>query len=147
MKTFYILSDITTPWRCINTVHANSMEDARQGHMDYSGESVEEYLLNNPDHVLVGDDQINRLILQHEKSLLKKPFKQITKEDYWEALECLPPVRHTNFADGSGSYFFISEASYMTVHAFYVKKYKKYYTKNIDIYTSNKIIEKMIEEL
>jgi len=82
---------------------------------------------------------------QHKDSLLNKPFQEITEKQYWEALECLPPVRWTRFTNSE--FFFISEPDYMSIHAFYVKKKDKYYTKNIDIYTPKDVLLNQIEEI
>lgn len=67
---------------------------------------------------------------------LQKPFVEITKEDWWDALECLPPMRWTRF-DG-GEYFFISEATTASLHSCYVRKGDRYYTALRDIYAEEK---------
>ena len=60
----------------------------------------------------------------HLKSL-QKPFREITKERYWDMLECLPPVRWTR--SPAREFFFISEAFTDNLHSVFVRIGKKYY--------------------
>jgi len=67
------------------------------------------------------------------------PFEEITKEAWWDALECLPPARWTR--TGGGEFFFISECFTADLYSCYVRRGDKYYsalrpigTKDADLY-------------
>lgn len=98
------------------------------GKVAYSGKSFEEY---NKEHngkmKLITDAQLGELVKAHDESL-QKPWQEMTKEDYWEQYECLPPIYKSPF-------WFISEATTSSLHSCYIEHNGKYYTALRCIYT------------
>lgn len=64
---------------------------------------------------------------------LQEPFKETTKEKFWDGLECLPPKRWTR--ENSREFFFVGECFTDTLYTAYVKLGDKYYTALRSIYT------------
>lgn len=98
--------------------------------MDYSLLSpctLDEYKIKKgmPNLVALSWNEFDCKYYQPYLDSLCKPLREITEEDWWEAFECLPPMRYTNFDDGS--YFFVSECYTADLYAFYVKLDGKHY--------------------
>lgn len=63
-------------------------------HSDYGGETLEELKTdeNNPYLIAVSSNTINKMLRIYEESLCG-PFSEITKEDYHDSMDVLPPIR------------------------------------------------------
>lgn len=68
----------------------------------YTGLTLAEYMAENPTYKIISEDELHGLMTAHEESLKTKP-EEITEEQYWDWLECLPPCRY------DGNRFHISE--------------------------------------
>jgi hypothetical protein len=92
-------------------------------HSDYGGETLEELRTreNNPKLQALTVEELEPIYKQYEESLCK-PFKEISKEKYWNLLECLPPKRY------NGNRFFMSECYYGNLYRFCFKLRGKYYS-------------------
>lgn len=65
-------------------------------------------------------------------------FKEETEEQYWDALECLPPKRWTKME--GGEFFFLGECYTADLYSCHVKIDGKYYTALRSIYTKSEDI-------
>jgi hypothetical protein len=61
----------------------------------------------------------------HLKNLCGK-FKRTTKEDFWNALECLPPKRWTR--EKGKEFFFLGECYTANLYTCFVRKGNNYYS-------------------
>lgn len=82
-------------------------------------------------HLLEWDDFYEIYYTKYHKNLSSKPFKEVSEETYYDALECLPPMRWHNATAGV-NVFFIMEAYTADLHDSYVcinkNGAKKYYS-------------------
>jgi hypothetical protein len=92
-------------------------------HSDYGGETLDELRTreNNPALQAIAFDEMRDIFCKYEESLCK-PFEEITKEKYWDLLECLPPKRY------NGNSFFMGECYYGNLYRFCFKLKGKYYS-------------------
>lgn len=74
------------------------------------------------------------------ESYLQGPFREITEEQYWYWLECVPPLRHRN-----GS-FFVSEGYTGSLHQFCFKRDGRYFTALRSKRLSNAELDSQIDE-
>lgn len=132
MQTFYIPLEKNFPFR-VNTVHAKSLEDAKIGFIDYSNEPVKQYLEKNSQNEsdILTWQQLEKLMDKHEALLKIKSFTEINENDFYNALECLPPKKWNKFKNGQ--FFFLGECSYSNIYAFFVQYKDKFYSKNLPI--------------
>jgi hypothetical protein len=99
-------------------------------YVDYMSEptTFEEYKIqeNNPNLVaLTWEEFDEKYYAPHLKSR-QGPFEKTTKERFWDALECLPPARWTQFP--GGEFFFLGECTTANLYDCYVRIGEKYYT-------------------
>lgn len=83
-------------------------------HNDYDkGETLEmlRERNKNPWLTTVTVEEIHAMIIKYQTSL-QTPFEEITKDRFWDWLDCVPPKRHC-----SGS-FFVGEAYYGSLYMF-----------------------------
>lgn len=98
------------------------------GKVAYSDITFEEYNKDNGGKMkLITDAQLQELVDAHNKSL-QKPWQEMTKDDYWEQYECLPPIYKSPF-------WFICEPTTGSLHSCYIEHGGKYYTALRCIYT------------
>lgn len=152
MNTLFIY-DPTQPLnkqsRCYSTMTA---KEGTPTHVDYSGAlynnnngnfTLEEYktFKNNPNLIAVPFDEFNTKVLIPYHESLCGEFTEITEEKYWDALECLPPMKWHDL-DSNFNVFFISEAYTASIHSCFIKdkKNKKYYTAMRDIFISDEVL-------
>ncbi len=101
------------------------------GTVDYSGYlynnggpnlSPEEYLkinahrYHNP--VILSSAEFERVYLEHIDGM-KTKFSEVTEAQYYDALECLPPMRWRDISAGLNA-FFISEAYTADLHSCFI---------------------------
>jgi len=75
----------------------------------------------------------------NNKTYLSKPWKEITEEQFFDAFECLPPLKLTHIKNAAGEYksflFFISEATTADIHATYINyNGEKFYSASRSIF-------------
>jgi len=88
-----------------------------------TAKTFEEFQAMNPDDelILISEPEFEELYKGFEKSLCNKWLK-ISEADYLTAFECLPPLRWC------GSSFFIQEADFGNLHAYFTRYEGEYYT-------------------
>ena len=118
------MSDVKTEWVVENA------KDTSQGKpyahavlyngVDPYGHKDKDYYLSQGYDVL-SDEEFDEYVQSVEKSMCGH-WSEITKEEYYDALDVLPPV---DYKDGG---FYISETTTGSVHSFYQKINDKFYT-------------------
>lgn len=93
------------------------------------GETVEQVRKRYPKAEIVPFDFALERINEATKEVypMLNPI-EITEEQYWDALECLPPMQWKKTEEGES--FKMSELTFMDITACYVKKNGKYYSMN-----------------
>ncbi len=64
---------------------------------------------------------------------LQEPFKECTEEQFWNGLECVPPIKWRR--DGNRETFFVGERTTHDLYSCYVRIGNKYYNALRSIYT------------
>ena len=77
----------------------------------------------------------------HLKNLCKE-FSPITKEDFWDALECLPPKRWTRTS--TSEFFFLGECYTANLYMCFVRKDENYFSALRPINTKDEEIFNLI---
>lgn len=91
-------------------------------HNDYGGETVEELRIreNNPYLKAVTPSEMDKKLRLYHQSL-SEPFKEITKEDYYDLLDVLPPLRMRQNS------FFVGEPYYGNMYSFCFTRQGRYF--------------------
>jgi hypothetical protein len=118
-------------------------------HVDYMDKptTFEEYKKEKGNENLIAltweefDEQYNK---PHLNSL-QKPFTEITREEYWEMLECLPPKRWTNIGVDK-EFFFLGECYTADLYTLCVKTGGKYFSGLRSIFMKKEDIITQIQE-
>lgn len=93
------------------------------------GLTFDEYnKLNGGNFITITDKELDKLLAEYNNSLITK-WEEITKKDYWDLLECLPPIY-------KGRFWFCPEASYGSIHACNIEYNGKYYQSSQCKFTS-----------
>lgn len=110
-------------------------------HSDYTGMTLEQIREheNNPNLNIVTLEELLLLNEQYENSLCK-PFSEITEEQYWDWLECVPPKRHKRNS------FFVGECYTGTLYEFCFEYNKHYFSALRNIKLSDQELEEQIQE-
>jgi hypothetical protein len=74
---------------------------------------------------LTWDEFNTQFYSAHLKGLCKE-FKPISKEDFWDALECLPPKRWTRTS--TSEFFFLGECFTANLYSCFVRKGENYFS-------------------
>lgn len=98
----------------------------------YSAMKNEEY------EVLTWEEMEVKYLTPYLQSL-QGPFIECTKEAYWDALECLPPIRWTRSA-GNPEFFFLGECFTYNLYSCFISWKGKYYSALRNINTPAKMI-------
>jgi len=124
MNRLYVIDPDIFCGRIITSARKESDGTIR---MEYSDYTFDEYKKEKglPNLVALTWEEFDSKYYQPYLDGLCKPLKEITEERWWEAFECLPPMRYTKF--DNGSYFFISECYTADLYAFYARLDDKYY--------------------
>lgn len=126
METLYILDPTSFSGRIVNTMKA-APDDYQQSKVDYTEETFEQYNARKGGNLIaIPFEQFYEQFQKPYLTSLCGDFKETTEEAYWDALECLPPMRFTQ--QGSNTFFFISEAYTDSLHSCYVKLGNSYYS-------------------
>ena len=106
--------------RYFNGTCLTSMSDGF--HNDYGGETVEELRIreNNPYLKAVTPSEMDKKLRLYHQSL-SEPFKEITKEDYYDLLDVLPPLRMRQNS------FFVGEPYYGNMYSFCFTRQGRYF--------------------
>lgn len=81
--------------------------------------------MNNPDLIVIDKKQLDDMVYKYKRSRMKV-FEEISKEEFYEKYECLPP-RRINKKDGVFSFFMGGEPLELTLQHFYFEYKDKYY--------------------
>lgn len=110
-------------------------------HSDYGGETLDELKVkeNNPFLIAVSDNTINKMIRIYEKSLCG-PFSEITKEDYYDSMDVLPPIRLKRNS------FFVGEPYYGSLYPFRFTTCGRYFKGLRSVRTPQAELERQMNE-
>lgn len=99
-------------------------------YVDYMSEptTFEEYKIkkNNPNLIALSWEEFEEKYYTPYLNSLQEPFKETTEERFWDALECLPPAKWTQFS--GGEFFFLGECYTANLYRCFVRIGNKYYT-------------------
>lgn len=128
MNTLYIIDPLQFKGQIVNTM--TSKEGVPQ-YVDYMKEptTLEQYRekKNNPNLIALTWEEFEAKHYRPYLDSLCGEFKEETEEEYWDALECLPPKRWTTREDGD-EFFFVGECTTADLYSCHVKKGDKYFT-------------------
>lgn len=110
-------------------------------HSDYGGETLDELKVreNNPFLIAVSDNTINKMIRIYEKSLCGS-FSEITKEDYYDSMDVLPPIRLKRNS------FFVGELYYGSLYPFRFTTCGRYFKGLRSVRTPQAELERQMNE-
>ena len=111
----------------------------------YSGLTVAEYLAKNENCSVMTWDEVMPIITTLQDEAYINPFKEITEEQYYESLECLPPQKWET-VDGV-NIFRMSEYLTGNITDHIVKYNDKFYSANRRTNTPYAEIAKEIKAL
>jgi len=105
------------------------------GIVDYTnGKTLEEYSKEmGTEYVAIPWEEYNEKFQKPWLESLQKPFKRITKKQFWSYLECVPPKKYGNI--GEFLTFFVGECYTATLYEFCFEYRGKYWSGLRDIYT------------
>ena len=111
-------------------------------HSDYGGETLEEIRHANPGKTfeVVENDKLNELVREYIKTISSDPFEEITHDQYWDYMECVPPAR------SGRNWFFLGEAYNYDVHLFCFTDGQRYFSAHRRISAQKADIEAEITE-
>lgn len=110
-------------------------------HCDYENRKTLEELkteMDNPHLIAVTANTIRKMVRIHNQGLCH-PFTEITKEQYYDKLNVLPPIRHTKHS------FFIGEPRSGDVYPFCFNRNGRYFTGLRSVRTPAKELERQID--
>lgn len=121
-----------------------------EGKSFYTGKTVEEMQPEYKGELILLDDQELDIIIEEYENSLQKDWTEISEEEYFDALECLPPMNWRTIVPGV-NIFCISEGYYGSLHSHFLKlsnlEGTKYYSALRCIYTTNDQILNQIKSL
>lgn len=111
-------------------------------HDDYEGKTIEELreIHHNPCLQVMSEESVMSLAKDYEDRLHNGPVEEITEEDYWDSLDCLPPVRN------SRDYFFVGEPYYGNIYPFCFKAEGRYFRCRKKVDTPSEQLRKEIDD-
>lgn len=109
-------------------------------HNDYGGETIEELRIreNNPYLKAVTPSVMDKKLRLYHQSL-SEPFKEITKEDYYDLLDILPPLRMRQNS------FFVGEPYYGNMYSFCFTRQGRYFKGLRSILTPQSELDSQID--
>lgn len=109
-------------------------------HNDYGGETIEELRIreNNPYLKAVTPSVMDKKLRLYHQSL-SEPFKEITKEDYYDLLDVLPPLRMRQNS------FFVGEPYYGNMYSFCFTRQGRYFKGLRSILTPQSELDSQID--
>lgn len=110
-----------------------------EGRSHYTDKTIKEMQQEYESELItITDEELNLVIKEYENSL-QNDWQEISEEDYYDMLECLPPMNWRTITPGV-NVFCISEGYYGSLHSHYLKLSNKegvkYYSALRCIYTT-----------
>jgi hypothetical protein len=102
-----------------NLLNSTFVHYREQTFADYNKE-------HNNELIALNWDQFEREYYRPHLNSMQGKFKKTTKAQFWDGLECLPPLRWTRA--GSNEFFFVGECYTANLYTCYVRKGEEYYT-------------------
>lgn len=128
MNTLYIIDPLNFKGQIVNTM---TSAQGTPMFVDYMDEptTIEEYRIkkNNPRLIAIDWEEFEKKYYRPYLNSLCKEFQPETEEQYWDALECLPPKRWTTSEDEK-EFFFVGECTTADLYSCHVKVGESYYT-------------------
>lgn len=93
----------------------------------------------NPNIIAIPWRELEKYVIQYHKSLCK-PFEEISEDDYWEYLGCVPPKRHRRGT------FFVGECYSGPIYRFCFELNGKYYSAYRSIKLPDEYLDNEINE-
>jgi len=120
----------------------------KEGRSYYTGKTIEEMQQGYESELIaVNDEELDLVIKEYENSL-QKEWQEISEEEYFDALECLPPMNWRTIEPGV-NVFCISEGYYGSLHSHFLKLSNKegvkYYSALRCVYTTTN--EQILEQI
>lgn len=124
--------------RCFDGSCVTTMSDGI--HDDYHHETLEELREREktPYLIAVSENTVCKMMRIHLQSLCA-PFREITKERYFDYMDVLPPVRHTR------NFFFMGEPYHASIHRFCFRVDGRYFTGLRPITTPRNELERQMD--
>lgn len=121
-----------------------------EGKSFYTGKTLAEMQLDYENELITITDEELDLYLENYYNSLQDNWKEISEDDYYDALECLPPMNWRTIVPGV-NVFCISEAFTSHLHSHYLKltnsEGAKYYTAIRSRFITNDEILNQIKSL
>ncbi len=92
----------------------------------YNDEKKEDYISKG--FLVLSEDEMFKQIWDNEDKQFIKKWIKISKDDWYEMLEILPPMKWQHI--DNYQFFFISEATTSNIHSCYCKHGDNYYSAN-----------------
>lgn len=108
----------------------------------YGGKNAEQIQIEYPGSELMLFDDALKLIEIAEVEKFVTPVSEISKEDYWEMLGVLPPVKWTISEDNQVESFKMSERTSGVITGIYARIGERYFHLSDSIFTSHEEIIK-----
>ncbi len=156
MATTLFLIDPTADLKIkVREYSTMTSQEGTPTHVDYSGYlfnnkgdnlTLEEYkkVTNKPNIVPISSDEFMKLYEEYEQSL-QGDWREVSQEDWYDALECLPPCRWHDL-DTRFNSFYVSEAYSGRLHSYYIKdkaKGKFYTALRFKFITDGELLEQL----
>lgn len=128
MEHYYII-DTKQPFtgNCLNTMPFVDHDKISITRVHYSEKTFAEYNQEKGGGLVALDwGQVYEQYFKPYNESLQKTFKEITKEDFFESFNCLPPMRYTRINEGF--IFFVSECYTADLYLCCITYKDKYYS-------------------
>jgi hypothetical protein len=130
-KTLYIYDPANFKGHCLNSCpfvdlkHPNGQDLLNSTYVHYlEGVTFAEYNKRHGGNLIAQTwDEFFIMLEKYNRETYIKPWKELTEEQYWDALECLPPCKWHDLNKRFNS-FYISEAYTSDLHSFCIKDRK-----------------------
>ena len=125
---YYIL-EATKPFdgSVFNTMEVNAGDPIEAGRVHLAGGLWPDYNGKHGNNLKAVTEKELEQLLDKYLADLQGDFKEVTKEQYLDALECLPPKRWTNYGKNN-DFFFLGECYTYNLYSLYANHNGKYYT-------------------
>ena len=115
---------------------------------EMSQKMYQELIENHPEGEIIDFEIYSRYLDEYYE---KRPIYEVTKEEWWEQLECLPPLNWRSF--NGFSEFFMPEFTEACYTGNYIKYKDRYFCKTVNYYDQSKwlsnnlnILDELMEE-
>jgi len=122
----------------VNVESRNGKDILNHTYVHYTGETFKDYNAKHENKLIaITWDKFESDYYRPFLNSLCTPFKETTKDDFWDGLECLPPKRWTQNKDNDCEFFFVGECTTADLYTCFVRKGEKYFVALRSIYTKN----------